>query len=98
MSLRLLLAVATLCVAASITHLVSVEVIEGFVSPVRMWTNVAVMPIEAVINVAVEVGGTLEPRARSDEHASAEPLGSVWRSYMERTHNGHTGKPVLVRN
>jgi hypothetical protein len=52
-----MLAVATLCVAASITHLVSVEVIEGFVSPVRLWTNVAVMPIEAAINVAVEVGG-----------------------------------------
>jgi hypothetical protein len=68
-------------VAASIPHLVSVEVIEGLVSTLRMWTNVAVMWIEAVINVAVEVVGAVEPRAGSDEHTAGEPLGpivSVW--------------------
>jgi hypothetical protein len=68
-------------VAASITHLVSVEVIKGLVSTIRMWTSVALMWIEAVINVAVEVVGTVEPRAGSDEHAAAEPLRpivSVW--------------------
>jgi hypothetical protein len=48
---------ATLCMAASITHLVSVDVIEGLVSAFRMWTNVAVMRIEAVINMAVEIVG-----------------------------------------
>jgi len=75
--------VATLWVAAPITHLVSVEVIEGLVSAFRMWTNVAVMGIEAVINVAVEVVGTVEPRADSDEHAAVKPLGPVvpvWRA------------------
>ncbi len=41
-------------VAAPITHLISVEVIEGLVSPRRIWTNVAVMWVEAVINVTVE--------------------------------------------
>jgi hypothetical protein len=48
-----------------------------------MWTNVAVMWIETVINVAVEVVGAVEPRADSDEHAAAEPLGPVvpvWRA------------------
>src|SRR5258708_5793379 len=65
------------CVAAPITHLVSVEVIEGLVSTLRMWTSVAVMWIEAVINVAVEVVGAVEPRPGSDEHAAAEPLGPV---------------------
>jgi hypothetical protein len=65
------------CVAAPVTHLVSVEVIEGLVSAVRMWTSVAVMWIEAVINVAVEVVGAVEPRAGADEHATAEPLGPV---------------------
>jgi hypothetical protein len=84
----LFLAVAsTLCVAASITHLVSVEVIKGLLSTVRMWTNVAVLRIEAVINVAVEVVGTVEPRAGSDEHAAAEPLGpivTVWGAVVWR--------------
>jgi hypothetical protein len=74
----LFLAVAsTPYVAASITHLVSVEVIKGLVSTVRMWTSVAVMWIEAVINVAVEVVGAVEPRAGSDEYAAVEPLGPV---------------------
>jgi hypothetical protein len=73
------------CVAASITHLVSVEVIEGPISTVRMWTSVAVMWIEAVINVAVEVVGAVEPRAGSEEHAAVEPLGPVvpvWRAVV----------------
>ena len=64
-------------VAAPITHLVSVEMIEGLVSTVRMWTRVAVMRIETVINVALEVVITMEPRAGSDEHAAVEPLGPV---------------------
>jgi hypothetical protein len=45
------------CVAAPITHLVSAEVIEGLVSTFRKWATVAVMWIEAVINVAVEFVG-----------------------------------------
>jgi hypothetical protein len=58
-----------------------VEVIEGLVSTVRMWTSVAVMWIETVIDVAVKVARTVEPRAGSDEHAAVEPLGpiiSIW--------------------
>jgi hypothetical protein len=65
------------CVAASITHLISVKVIERLLSTLRMGTNVTVMWIKAVINVAVEVGGAVEPRAGSDEHAAVKPLGSV---------------------
>jgi len=64
-------------VAASITHLVSVEVIEGRLSTLRMWANVAVMWIEAVINMAAEVVVAVEPRAGSDEHAAVKPLGTV---------------------
>jgi hypothetical protein len=70
--------VASVSVAAPITHLVSVEVIKGLLSTVRMWTSVAVMWIETVIDVAVEVVSTVEPRAGSDEHAAAEPLGPVY--------------------
>jgi hypothetical protein len=50
-----------------------------------MWTNIAVMWIETVIHVAVEVVGAVEPRAGSDEHAAAEPLGPVvrvWRAVI----------------
>src|SRR5260370_31783224 len=75
------------CVAASITHFVSVEVIEGLISTRRMWTLVAAMWIEAVINVAAEVVGAVEPRAGSDEHAVVEPLGPVvpvWGAVVRR--------------
>jgi hypothetical protein len=46
-----------------------------------MGTSVAVMWVEPVVNVTVEVVGAVEPRAGSDEYATAEPLGpivSVW--------------------
>ena len=72
-------------VAASITHLVSVEVIEGLISALRMWTNVAVMWIEAVINMALEVVGAMEPRSGSDEDAAGEPFRPVvalWRAVV----------------
>jgi hypothetical protein len=52
-------------------------VIEGFITTLRMWTDVTVMWIEAVINVAVEVVRAVEPRASSDKNPAVEPLGSV---------------------
>jgi hypothetical protein len=67
----------TPCVAASITHLVSVKVIEGPVSAFWMWASIAVMWIEAVINLAVKVMRTVKPGAGSDEHATSEPLGPI---------------------
>src|ERR1700739_4424335 len=71
------LAMPSACVAAPITHLISVEMIKGLVSTFRVWTNVAVMRIETVINVALEVVRTVEPRTGSEEHPTAEPLGPV---------------------
>jgi hypothetical protein len=68
---------AAACVAASITDLVSVEVIEGLFSTLRMWTDIAVMWIKAVINVALEVVGPMEPRAASDEYTAVEPFGTI---------------------
>ncbi len=65
------------CMAEPTTHFVSVEVIEGLVSTGRMWTNVTVMWIEVVINVASEVVWAVEPGTGSDEHAAIEPLGPV---------------------
>src|ERR1700676_36627 len=63
--------------AAAITHLVTVEMIEGLIPMFRMWTSVAVMWIETIINVAAELVGAVEPGTGSDEHATVEPLGPV---------------------
>jgi hypothetical protein len=63
--------------AAAITHLVTVEMIEGLISMFGMWTSVAVMWIKAIINVAAELVGAVEPGTGSDEQATVEPLGSV---------------------
>jgi hypothetical protein len=46
---------------AATTHFVAVEVIKSLVSTSRKWTTVAVMRIEAAINIAVEAGGAVEP-------------------------------------
>jgi hypothetical protein len=64
-------------VAAPITHLVTVKVIEGPVSMLRDWTAIAVTWIEAAVHLAMEVAGTMEPRAGSDKDTAAEPLRPV---------------------
>jgi hypothetical protein len=69
--------VAAVYVTAASTHLVSMEVIEGFVPTSRNWTTVAMMWIEAVINVAVKACGAVKPGTGSDEDTAAEPLGAV---------------------
>jgi hypothetical protein len=53
------------------------EVIESYVSSRRKWTTVAVMRIEAVINVTIKAVVAVEPGAGSDEDAAGEPLGSI---------------------
>jgi hypothetical protein len=68
---------STAGVAAPIPHLVPVEMIEGLISAFRMWTNVAVMRIKAVIDMAVKVARPVKPRASSDEHAACKPLGPI---------------------
>jgi hypothetical protein len=69
--------VAAVCVTAASTHLVSMEVIEGSVSTSRKWTMVAMMWIEAVINVAVKACGAVKPGTGSDEDTAAKPCGAV---------------------
>jgi hypothetical protein len=64
--------------------------IEGLVSTFRIWTNIAVMWIEAVINMTTKIAGAVEPGAGSNEDTAAEPLrpvvpvwGAVVRSIVE---------------
>jgi hypothetical protein len=73
----LLLAMTAACVTPATTHLVSVEVIESLVSTFWKRIIVAVMRVKAVINIAVEVAGAVEPGAGSNEEATREPLGSI---------------------
>ena len=73
------------CVAATVTHFVSAEVIERLVSTFGMRTGIAMVRIEAVINMAVKFAWTVEPWAGSDENAAVEPLRSVvsvWRAVV----------------
>jgi hypothetical protein len=80
-------AVTAAPVAAPVTHLVPVEVVEGSVSMLREWAAVAVLGVEAVVHVAVEVVGAMEPRAGSGKETAAEPLRpivSVWGAVLRR--------------
>src|ERR1700741_3127651 len=64
-------------VAVSVPHFVSVEMIERLISTFRMRTRVAVMRIEAIINVAVEAARAVEPGADPDEHSAVETFGPI---------------------
>ena len=73
------------CVTASIAHFVSFEVLNlvetlsrlGSVAAVWPWTGIAVLGMEMVIYVAVEVFMAMKPRARADEDAAGKPLWAV---------------------
>jgi hypothetical protein len=72
-------------VAASVTHLVALEVggivdavfRTGFFAAGRIWTFVTVVGMEVVIYMAVEVLRTMEPATGSNEDTAVEPLGAV---------------------
>jgi hypothetical protein len=73
------------CVTASITHFVPFEVgnlIEtlsrlGFVATVWLWALIAVLRMETVIYVALEVVSAMKPRASANEDATRKPFRSV---------------------
>jgi hypothetical protein len=49
----------------------------GSVAPVRHRAVVTVFRMETIINVAMKIGRTVEPRPGADENAAAEPFGAV---------------------
>jgi hypothetical protein len=69
--------VTTAYVTVATTHLVSAKMIKGLVSTLRIWTSIAVMWIEAVINGTPKIVGAMEPGASSDEDTAAEPVRPV---------------------
>ena len=54
-------------VALSITRLVAVEVVERGLSALRHGSPVTLTRVVAIVNVAVEASGSVEPGARPDE-------------------------------
>ena len=70
-----------LCVAATIAHFIAVEVLDVAwrmfgcrpLAVPRHRTMIAVVRVEVVVDVAVEVCRTMEPWARADEDAAVEP-------------------------
>src|ERR1700729_2078370 len=72
-------------VSVSVMHFVAFEVRDlvevirrvGLVSFIWSRALVAMLWIEAVVYMAMEVIGTVKPRAGADEDATGEPLGAV---------------------
>jgi hypothetical protein len=76
---------AAACVAMAVAHFVAVEVLHvvdvilgtcGFATG-RVGAVISVLGMEVVVDVAVEVVGTVEPGTCADEGAAGEPLGTV---------------------
>lgn len=72
------LALAANCVATSVAHFISLEVGNFVKAPSRLgllatgwhWAMVAVIRMEAVIDVAVEIGRAMKPWASTNEDAA----------------------------
>jgi len=64
-------------VAAAIARLIGVEVVELLSAAFGQRSVIAVARIEAVVDMAVEVGGAVVPVARSDKHSVHKPIGPV---------------------
>jgi hypothetical protein len=64
-------------VAPPIPGLVSLEVIEALRPALRQRSNVTVMRIKAVIDMAVKAVRAVKPRAGSNKHTANKPIGPV---------------------
>ena len=72
------------CMTAAVAGLVGMEFFgvtipsgARLVARVRIVAFVAMVRVEAVVDMAVEVSGAMEPWSGSDEGAAGEPLGAV---------------------
>jgi hypothetical protein len=74
-SLRFVASIAY--VASPIPRLVSLEVVEALRSALRQRSNVTVMRIKAVIDVAEKAPTAVEPRASSKKYPANKPIGPI---------------------
>jgi hypothetical protein len=63
--------------ALAVTGFIGMEMIERTLATLRHGPRVPMTWVEAVIHMAIEASRPVEPRSRSDEHATAEPIGAV---------------------
>src|SRR5580658_16987 len=87
-------------VASPIPCLVSLEVVEALRPALRQRSNVTVMRIEAVVDMAEEAARTVKPGASSKKYSANKPIGpivavrsTVIRGIVEvsvRTHGSHS--------
>jgi len=64
-------------VASPISRLISMEVIEALRSTLRQRSNVTVMRIKAVVNMAVKAVRPMKPGTSSKKHSAHKPIGTV---------------------
>jgi hypothetical protein len=74
-SVRIVAGVAD--VASAITGLVSLEVVEALRPALRQRSNVTVVRIKAIVDVAPEAVRSVKPGAGSDKHAANKPIRPV---------------------
>ena len=63
--------------ALAVASLIAVEVIERRCSALGEWSVISVVGIEAIVDVAVEAAGSMEPRAGSEEETADEPVRAI---------------------
>src|SRR5580658_3185733 len=74
-SLRFMASIAY--VASPIPCLVSLEVVEALRPALRQRSNITVMRIKAVVDVAEEAARTVKPGAGSKKYSANKPIGPV---------------------
>jgi hypothetical protein len=63
--------------AASVSCLIGLKVIEWFGAAARHWPGVSVVRVKAVIHVTMEAYRSMEPRPSSKEHATGKPVRPI---------------------
>src|ERR1700678_3439475 len=82
---RLYLFLVSACVAAPVTHFVSLKICYfvntlrrlGFLTDLWRWALIAVIRMKAVIYVTLEIVRAVKPGAGANDHTAGEPFGAV---------------------
>jgi hypothetical protein len=72
-------------ISLKVGNLVHVFVRLGSVATVRRWAGIAMMHIEVIIDVAVEMSWSMKPRAGANEYSAYKPFRAViavWRAIV----------------
>ena len=64
-------------VASPVPRLVSLEVIEALRSALRQRSNVTVMRIKAVVDMAIKAVRSMKPWPSSNKHSANKPIGPI---------------------